>query len=100
MLHKHAAYDDGTSGGKCQRRGWLMDMLDGMQTGRVQGSTATSTIGSRNFGRRKEGKVVKEGDDLMSATRYAVMMLRRAAVPTDRVKRIVDRPMGEYAWMR
>ena len=24
---------------------------------------------------RKDGKVVKEGDDLMSATRYAVMML-------------------------
>ena len=25
------------------------------------------------------GKVVKEGDDLMSATRYAIMMLRRAS---------------------
>jgi len=25
---------------------------------------------------RKDGKVVKEGDDLMSATRYGVMMLR------------------------
>jgi Terminase RNaseH-like domain len=27
---------------------------------------------------RKDGKVHKEGDDLMSATRYAVMMLRHA----------------------
>jgi hypothetical protein len=36
MLHKHAAYDDGTPGGKCQRRGWLMDMLDRMQTGRFK----------------------------------------------------------------
>jgi len=27
---------------------------------------------------RKDGKVVKEGDDLMAATRYAVMMLRYA----------------------
>jgi hypothetical protein len=36
MLHRHAAYDDGTPGGKCQRRGWLMDMLDRMQTGRFK----------------------------------------------------------------
>jgi hypothetical protein len=27
---------------------------------------------------RKDGRVHKEGDDLMSATRYAVMMLRHA----------------------
>jgi hypothetical protein len=28
---------------------------------------------------RKDGKVLKEGDDLMSATRYAIMMLRFAS---------------------
>ena len=28
---------------------------------------------------RKDGKVVKEGDDLMCATRYALMMLRLAS---------------------
>jgi hypothetical protein len=33
--------------------------------------------------RRKDGRVVKERDDLMSATRYAVMMLR-FAVAQDR----------------
>jgi hypothetical protein len=27
---------------------------------------------------RKDGKVVKEGDDLMAATRYAIIMLRFA----------------------
>jgi len=27
----------------------------------------------------KDGKVVKEGDDLMAATRYALMMLRHAS---------------------
>jgi hypothetical protein len=27
---------------------------------------------------RKDGKVVKEGDDLLCATRYALMMLRYA----------------------
>jgi hypothetical protein len=30
---------------------------------------------------RKDGRVHKEGDDLMSATRYAVMMLRYAETP-------------------
>jgi len=28
---------------------------------------------------RKDGKVVKEGDDLMAATRYAIMSLRFAS---------------------
>jgi hypothetical protein len=28
---------------------------------------------------RKDGKVVKEGDDLMCATRYALMMIRHAS---------------------
>jgi hypothetical protein len=28
---------------------------------------------------RKDGKVVKQGDDLMAATRYAIMSLRYAA---------------------
>ena len=28
---------------------------------------------------RKDGKVVKEGDDLMTATRYGIMMLRFAS---------------------
>jgi hypothetical protein len=32
---------------------------------------------------RKDGKVVKEADDLMSATRYAIMMLRHAATEPD-----------------
>jgi hypothetical protein len=37
----------------------------------------------------KDGKVVKEGDGLMSATRYAVMMLRFASTkaPHDKCRR-------------
>jgi hypothetical protein len=31
---------------------------------------------------RKDGKVVKEGDDLMAATRYAIMSLRHASTAT------------------
>jgi hypothetical protein len=33
-------------------------------------------------GRRKHGRVVKEGDDLMAATRYALMMMRFARTET------------------
>ncbi len=32
---------------------------------------------------RKDGKIVKLMDDLMSATRYAVMMERYASAPPD-----------------
>jgi hypothetical protein len=43
---------------------------------------------------RKDGKVVKEMDDLMSATRYAVMMLRygRSVQAADNFRR----PIEEY----
>src|SRR6185437_9351528 len=36
---------------------------------------------------RKDGKVVKERDDLMSATRYGLMMLRHAATAPDALAR-------------
>jgi len=45
---------------------------------------------------RKDGRVHKEGDDLMSATRYAVMMLRYAE--TSRPKRLRD-PGNEGSWL-
>jgi len=42
----------------------------------------------------RDGKVVKEGDDLMSATRYAVMMLRwaRTASAVQGFRRKFDYP--------
>lgn len=56
-----------------------MDMLDRMQTGRLK---VFKHIGDwfeefRMY-HRKDGKVVKLDDDLMAATRYAIMMLRHA----------------------
>ena len=43
---------------------------------------------------RKDGKVVKEGDDLMCATRYGLMMLRHANTKAahDRWRREIDYP--------
>jgi hypothetical protein len=50
-------------------------MLERMQTGRFKVFRGQS----RNFGyRREDGLIVKERDDLISSTRYAIMMRRYA----------------------
>jgi len=66
----------------------VMDMLDRMQTGRLKVAKHLSEwFEEFRMYHRKDGKVVAEGDDAMSATRYALMMLRRAVVQAP-VKRI------------
>jgi hypothetical protein len=57
----------------------IADMLTRMQTGRfkVFGHLA-DWFGEFRLYHRKDGKVVKQMDDLLSATRYGVMMLRHA----------------------
>ncbi len=68
------------SGGNGVEAG-LMDMLDRMQTGRLKVfSNLQDWFAEFRIYHRKEGRVVKERDDLMSATRYAVMMRRKAVV--------------------
>jgi phage terminase large subunit-like protein len=59
----------------------LMDMLDRMQTGRLKVARHLNDwLEEFRLYHRLDGKIVKEGDDLMSATRYALMMLRHGAV--------------------
>ena len=52
---------------------------------------------------RKDGKVIKERDDLMSATRYAVMMLRNAIplqyAPKPRDKYAMHQHDSDSTWM-
>ena len=56
-----------------------MDMLSRMQTGKFKVFRhLVDWFEEFRLYHRKDGRVVKEGDDLMSATRYAVMMLRYA----------------------
>ena len=58
----------------------LMDMLDRMQTGRFKVfKHLNDWLEEFRLYHRKDGKVVKEDDDLMAATRYALMMLRYAS---------------------
>lgn len=72
-----ATFDDGTNGVEAG----LMDMLDRMQTGRLKVAAHLNEWWDEfRMYHRKDGKVVKLDDDLMSATRYALMMLRKAVV--------------------
>ncbi len=85
MLHDRATFapkdgDKEGSGGNSVEAG-LMEMLDRMQTGRLK---VFSHLGDwfeefRMY-HRKDGKIVKMDDDLLSATRYA-MMMKRFAIP-------------------
>jgi phage terminase large subunit-like protein len=79
MLSSHAAYDDGTPGGNVSVEAGLMDMLDRMQTGRLNVySNLNDWFEEFRLYHRKDGKVFKEHDDLMAATRYGIMSLRHA----------------------
>jgi phage terminase large subunit-like protein len=59
----------------------LMMLLDRMQTGKLKVAKHLNDWWDEfRLYHREDGKVVKESDDLMSATRYALMMLRHAKV--------------------
>jgi phage terminase large subunit-like protein len=75
MLHEHAQFEDGS----VSVEAGLMDMLGRMQSGRFKVFDHLNDWWEEfRLYHRKDGKVVKEGDDLMAATRYAVMSLRWA----------------------
>lgn len=77
MLKDRATFEDGSNGVEAG----IMDMLDRMQTGRFKVAKHLHDWWEEfRLYHRKNGKLVKEGDDLMSATRYAMMMLRKAKV--------------------
>ena len=75
MLKDRATFDDGSNGVEAG----LMDMLERMQTGRWKVfSSLDEWFQEFRLYHRKDGKVVKKADDLMSASRYALMMKRKA----------------------
>ncbi len=79
MLGEHAQFADG---GNSVEAG-LMAMLERMQTGRfkVFRNHCDDWLDEFRLYHRKDGLIVKEYDDLLDATRYALMMLRFASVP-------------------
>ncbi|MBY5998235.1 terminase large subunit domain-containing protein [Tritonibacter mobilis] len=77
MLPERATFDDGTNGVEAG----ISDMLQRMQTGRWKVfSNCHAWLEERRLYHRKDGKIVKERDDVISASRYALMMLRFACV--------------------
>jgi hypothetical protein len=80
MLFDHAQFEDGS----VSVEAGLSLMLTMMQTGRFKVKRDLNDwFEEFRLYHRKDGKVVKEGDDLMSATRYAIMMLRFATCVND-----------------
>lgn len=75
MLAIHATFEDGTHGFEAG----ITIMLERMQQGRLRVFSHLADW-FEEFGlyHRKDGLVVKEADDLLSATRYGIMMLRFA----------------------
>lgn len=88
MLSQHAAYEDKRKNGVEEG---LMDIMQRMQTGRWKVDRTLSQWWEEfRMYHRKDGQVVKERDDLMSATRYAIMMLRYA-IPREHAPKRLDR---------
>ncbi len=88
MLAERATFDDGTNGVEAG----VIEMLDRMRTGRWKVfATCGGWFEEFRLYHRKDGRIVKLGDDLLSASRYGMMMLRRAVCNTP------PRPMQTHA---
>jgi hypothetical protein len=76
MLHEHAQFEDKSV--SVELASWTCS-----RECRPADSRSSNTLNDWweefRLYHRKDGKVVKEGDDLMSATRYAIMMLHFAS---------------------
>src|SRR5262245_53756030 len=80
VLSDFAHYVEGTGQKSVSVEAGLMDMLQRMESGRFKVFKHLNDWWEEfRLYHRKDGKVVKEGDDLMCATRYALMMLRFAS---------------------
>jgi phage terminase large subunit-like protein len=83
MLPMRATFEDGSFG----LEAGIASMFDRMQTGRFKVfSHLNDWIEEFRLYHRKDGLIVKSGDDLMSATRYGCMMLRHAVLQNQVVK--------------
>lgn len=83
MLPERATFEDGTNGVEAG----LWDILERMETGRFKVfDDLEDWFEEFRLYHRKEGKIVKLNDDVLSATRYAYMMLRHATTPPSETK--------------
>jgi phage terminase large subunit-like protein len=95
MLPQHAHFEDGS----VSVEAGLMAMLDRMRTGKLKVFKEHLDWWEEfRLYHRKDGKVVKEGDDLLCATRYALMSLRHASTQSfaDKWRREIVYPEARY----
>lgn len=97
MLPEHAHFPDQERGNSVEAG--VSEMLIRMQTGRFRVfKHCVDWVSEFRQYHRKDGLIVKEYDDLMSASRYALMMLRHAKLaPKARVAK--DRAPHQGAWL-
>lgn len=94
MLPEHATHEEGGFGVEAG----VMDMLERMQTGRFKVFRGLEDwFGEFRLYHREKGRIVKERDDLISSTRYAVMMMRFAEQTPSERKRSASASLG--SWM-
>ena len=84
MLKDHTQWE---KGGFSVEAG-ITELLDRMETGRLRVAAHLSDWWEEfRMYHRKDGKIVKEKDDLMDATRYCIMSLKYARLPGDSNRR-------------
>jgi phage terminase large subunit-like protein len=94
MLPERATFADGSNG----LEAGVSEMLDRMQTGRLRVfSHLNDWFEEFRLYHRKDGLIVKQNDDLLSATRYAMMMRRHAAVKAKKRQAVDYMPVGWQA---
>jgi phage terminase large subunit-like protein len=95
MLGSHSTFQNGSNGVEAG----ITEMLERMQTGRLKVFNSCRLWAEEfNAYHRKDGVIVKEHDDLMAATRYALMSLRLAVPATRPVSMPAPRPSITSAW--
>jgi phage terminase large subunit-like protein len=98
MLPQRATFEDGSFGVEAG----VADMFDRMQTGRLRVfSHLADWFEEFRLYHRKDGLIVKAGDDLMAATRYGIMMRRHAVLQNKPAPATPQRGYnnGNAAWM-
>lgn len=97
LLPERASFEDGSNGVEAG----VSEMLERMQTGRWKVfEHLEDWFAEFRLYHRKDGLIVKQKDDRLSAARYAMMMKRFAArKPRVQAARIGRRPTGAEGWM-
>ena len=93
MLRERATFPDGSSG----LEAGIAEMLTRMQTGRFKVfSHLNDWFEEYRLLHRREGMIVKEGDDILAATRYATVMRRFAKTHAESDSSFFSAPVLDF----